>query len=172
MNGWSTTDRVTGRDTQLAKLSMKVPPLIRIAVGARSTSGTVKRVKTGSADVSRTAGENVITLRAQAKAGRTVAFLTPQETKSAADLWRTGFRAAWNSPQSAHGAIMREAAVLGAKLVKWFAEHIERGIGKDGMPAVSAATAKRKAREVGPGLPPLVRTGQLLRSFIFHVKGG
>ena len=172
MSSWTTTDKITGRDRQLAKLEMKVPPLIRVAVGARSTSGTVKRAKAGSADVSRTAGENVIVLRAQAKAGRTVAFLTPKETKSAADLWRTGFRAAWNSPQSATGAIMREAEVLGAKLVKWFVEHIERGIGKDGMPPVSAATAKRKAREVGPGLPPLVRTGQLLRSFVFHVKGG
>lgn len=172
MSSWTTTDKIAGRTRQLEKLGMKVPPLIRIAVGARSTSGTVKRAKAGSADVSRSAGENVMVLRAQAKAGRTVAFLTPQETKAAADLWRTGFRAAWDAPQRAHGAIMREAEVLGARLVKWFADHIERGVGKDGMPPVSATTAKRKAREVGPGLPPLVRTGQLLRSFVFRVTGG
>lgn len=173
MSSWTTQDRITGRERQLEKLAMDVPPLVRVVVGARSTSGSVHRKKGGDADVSRSAGDNVMVLRAQAKQGRDIAFLTSTELTAAADLWRAGFRAAWKTPGNATAAIMREAQTLGQFLVMWFQQHIERGIARTGaVRPVTAETAKAKAREVGAGLPPMVRTGQLLRSFVVRVTGG
>lgn len=170
MSCWTTIHRVQGRAMQLARLAglQRIPPLIAVKVGAVATSGDVKRVKGPPADASRSAGENVIVLRTQAKQGRDIAFLTDQESKLAADMWREAFRRAWKTGNVQ--AVLNQATVLGRWMVRMFVEHIERGVGRDGIKPVTAATQKRKDREVGPGKPPLIRTGQLMRALTSKVE--
>jgi len=172
MSSWKTEHKVHGRDRQLHRLDQlqRVPGTVGVQVGATSTTGSVRRVKGGQANASRSAGENVMVLRAQAKLGRDVAFLSPQEQTEAAQLWRAAFRRAWDSPGNAASAVMDEARKLGQLMVRWFRQHLERGEGRKGaLRPVTAATQKRKDREVGPGKGPLERTGQLLRSLTSRV---
>lgn len=167
MSSWKTTVKTSGgRDRQLRKLSdlQRIPPVVSVSVGTTPTTGTVRRVK-GSQTISRSAGDNVIILRTQAKQGRDLANLTAAEKTKAADMWRVAFRRAWASPSNAVQAVRTEAQRLGRLLVEMFRRHV------GSLRPVSPATQKRKDREAGPGLPPLERTGQLLRSLTSKVKG-
>lgn len=144
--------RLAGTDTFSARL------------GATSSSGEVKRVRGGEhmETISRTPGENVTILRAQAKEGRDVAFIEPGKATA---IWQRGIgefmRAESDEP------LLRAARDLGELAVEETRKHIDRSEGRDGPIApVTPGTQARKDREVGPGKPPLVRTGQLYRSLV------
>jgi hypothetical protein len=155
---------------------------IRARVGARPTTGAVWRSrKKTMQDVSRTAGENVIIVRTHAK-GRNA---TNAESKSLPKrkidfvddieviktLWKLAINRFMDSEQAAD--LDSGALQIAKRITDMYQEHLQNSQGDDGkLQPVTEAVRKQKEREVGPGKPVLIRTGQLLMSFLASSKRG
>lgn len=167
-DGWKT--KTTGLDKVFRRIEAvkKAPRSIGVRIGVKATSGTVKR-KHGTKDASRTAGENIIAIRANAKKGRRLAALASNEQVRGNELWRRGTRELMRANDPSR--LMIAATRVGEHIVKSFESHIEEGRAvfrgqSRAMRPVKRGTQKRKDREgIRPGLPPMYRTGQLLEAF-------
>jgi hypothetical protein len=143
-------------------------------VGAKPTTGSVKR-KTGQESDYRSAGQNVVILRSHAKGmtsklgnsvpPRKVNFLTAEERSAGLAIWQEAVNKFL--VDGIEAGLDAAAKRVGEFMAEKYRQHIRESQGPDGpLEPVKAATQKQKDREVGPGKPPLERTGQLLRSFI------
>lgn len=141
-----------------------------VRVGAKATTGQVKR-KSGTSDASRSAGENVLVIRAQAKMGRNVIFLNDDEHRAGQEAWMAGVRQFMETRGDDLDAILRGGEAVGEVIIQAIRDHINNSEGKDGtIKPCLPGTQKQKDREVGPGKPPLVRTGQLLDCLIAEAR--
>ncbi len=125
---------------------------IRAAVTCKATGG-------------RSAGENVIILRTQAKQGRNVIFLDRKEFEEGQKIW-TGV-----IDKITHGRARLTALDVGAKkvgdvLVDAIRTHVNEGRRERGrVKPLTRLSKYRKDKETGnPNLPVLVRTGALMES--------
>jgi hypothetical protein len=123
---------------------------------------------TGRGD--RSEAKNIIALRTNAKRGRDVMGVSDKERAEGQDIWD---KATTEFLKTGHNGILERAAdAIGKLLVRSLRNHITRGVSADGSPLrpVKPSTAKRKKRETGSDdLPPMLRTGALMRSFIYKV---
>lgn len=139
------------------------------SVATKSTSGTVRRVKQGVVDASRDAGANADAFREQAGEGRDVCFLSDGERNAIGIVWRDGVRKFLASGMWSDLASI--AQHVSDAIVTTYQRHILGGVTATGsMAPVLPSTQKQKDREVRPGLQPLVRTGQLLRSLVASAR--
>lgn len=141
-----------------------------VRVVTRSTHGTVKRIRSGSEDVSRNAAQNAIIINAQAKAGRKFAFLSTDDAGATSRAWAAGFKDVVRGIGVT--AMEQAAAKVGETLIAIYMRHLRNSEGEGGaFASVKPDTQKRKDRETGQtGLPPLIRTGQLLTALLFRAR--
>ena len=123
-------------------------------------------------DVSRSAGLNVIVVRFHAKKGRKINFLSEEEFKKGNDLWFNGIADVTDRRVKKTDPLERKAEDIGKLISKSYANHIRRGkTAKGTMKDVKPGTKVLKEFQTGKkNLPPLIRTGQLMRSFTYTVK--
>jgi hypothetical protein len=169
-------DKFTSTGTKgLKSLMSKMERLRNISsmavrVGAKPTTGEYKRKKGPDRSESRTAADNVIILRAQAKQGRKVTFTSKAERDRINRKWLDGAETALGGSQES-AKLMKASNGVGRALVGLYQRHIEQSVGRGKIKPVTDGTQRRKDREgIEPGLPPLIRTGQLIESFIFQVR--
>jgi len=83
------------------------------------------------------------------------------------DIWLQAARAVVN--ENNRGAFMDAARSVADAMIKY----MHKGVAAGELRAVKPSTQKRKDREgLRPGLPPMVRTGQFLRSMISDAFAG
>ena len=140
-----------------------------VGIGARPTSGSLKRVKGPDKDDSRTAGQNVIILRTHKKGDKSRNLpkrdLTKLLKKDRQLLLNIMTKAINQSTSSTIGG-PRNLMSAGQKVGEVIIDGYKRRALSGKLKPVTPATKKRKIQEVGHVTPPLVRTGQLLKSFI------
>jgi hypothetical protein len=126
---------------------------------------------TCKASPGRSAGDNVIILRDQAKKGRNVIFLDKKEQEAGTRLWKASI-ADITSDRATFRPMVRGGTKVGDLMVDSIRTHVqqrrrERGTVKPVTPRV----AREKAFETGrKNLPPLYRTGKLMGSLYPVVK--
>lgn len=104
---------------------------------------------------------------------RDVAFFSTDEIRDGNKIWQQGIVKILDKALASQ-ELERRAKELGEFMIATYRKHIDKRQGRDGtIKEVMPGTQKAKEREVGPqarGLPPLKRTGQLYRSFIYGIK--
>lgn len=119
---------------------------------------TTHKFRTSPRTVSRTARENARLVAVHRATGRDISVITQKAQRRATKRWKGAIRTFIKRP-SING-LVRSAKEVADGLVDAIRERVEAGRLKP----VTAATQKRKDREgIRPGLPPLIRTGALLR---------
>ena len=170
------TTRTTGFGAVLQRAnSIKAIRPIRVSIGTQDTSGGVLRRKKGSDKrlPTRSAGLNMIILRKNARVGRKVNFTSVAERREIDKLWVKATEKLVDGKKA-----LDIAARVGQKFIANLRSHIKQRRSETGrVRDVTKATQARKDREgARPSfyglseLPPLIRTGQLYRSFILHVR--
>ena len=154
-DGWKMKD---GKKPYLQRLK-------RIVRMAGSYGAQTQTAGTGD----RSEGDNIIIIRKNAKQGRNIEGVTSAERKKGQDIWSRA-----TAEYAKHGrAIVLERAAdkIGQLLVGAYRNHILRGAGADGkFRDVKESTKRIKKQQTGRGgLPPMYRTGALMRSFIYKV---
>jgi len=146
---------------------------VSVRIGARATTGQLYRVKEGGwVTKSRTAGDNVIALRANAKKGRSIATLSRQQRSLLRyDLQRALGRFAHSAAESAE-VLLEDILKLGRTIIEAYVHNIKTGANADGqLRPVKPGTQRRKDRETKTtGRPPMWRSGQLMESFVATLK--
>lgn len=113
----------------------------------------------------RSAVDNLIILRTQAKRGRDVIFLSTGEAAEGRKTWLAAIKKA--TAGSGMAALDDAAKRLGTFMSKTIQKHISRSMGEHGsIKPVTESTQRRKDRKYGTGLPPLIRSGALMRSLV------
>jgi hypothetical protein len=170
----------TGRDELLRRFDrLALAGRMTAIVGALATTGTVWRARQKAfVAKGRTAGENVIALRSQAKYfNRNPLWMSRDDKIPGQEMWQRAVTHA-----IIHGMIGRDmieaANGVAIYFVRTVQRHIERNIGKGGAPMqpVTDGVQKQKEREM-PGTPkseltPLRWTGQLMKSLIPYARRG
>jgi len=174
------TSKTTGLDAAVARLArLKGLHGLRITIGAKPTTGTrfaggkkSKRVES----INRTAGDNVIILRTHAKGRRTkqggkvparnVAFINDMESSKRIAIRHKAINSVVKR-RTPLATFIAAGNGIGRLMITAYEKHIRQSIGLRGrIRPVAESTRKTKERETGKtGLPPLVRSEQLVRSF-------
>lgn len=187
-DGWKMKD---GKGPYLEKLKRLAE--MRRVYGAKtlatSSTGKIKRAEkhtqrgsggkyvqrsgqaaTHDEDASRSAGQNIIALRLGEKKGRLVTGVTAREREIGQQIWSAATSSYLRMGGSGEG-LFRAAERIGKFLIQCYQIHIRQGSGAAGaFKPVTPRTQKTKDREgERPGLPPMWRTGQLMRSFVFEI---
>lgn len=172
--------KTTGLDRAVARLArLKGLHGLRITIGAKSTTGSKftggkknKRIES----VSRTAGDNVIILRTHAKGHKTkqggkvparnVGFINEMESSKLLAIMHKAINSVVRR-RTPLATFIAAGNKIGQLMIEAYEKHIKQSIGLRGrIKPVADITRKAKERETGKtGLPPLVRSGQLVRSF-------
>ena len=164
------TSRTRGLDKVERRLEYlkNMPPGFAAVVGVTGSQGTYRRVRSPDRTEVRTAKKNIMIHRIQKGInGRNVVALVERRQPQIARLWLSASRAVAKTGKS--GAFLAAARTIGDAMIKAIRDGVKRGEIRD----VLASTQKRKDREgLRPGLPPMVRTGQFLRSLISDVVSG
>ena len=146
--------------------NMRKAQSIDVNITTKNTRGFVNR-KGGSVDMSRSAKSNREVLARQEREGRRFAYLTKSESKKSIKPWRRGVRKFIRRLVGGMRDIIKESDNAGKLIIKFSQMHIDKSVN---IKPVSPGWQKQKDREVGPGKPPLVYTGQLRDSLVYEIK--
>ena len=127
---------------------------------------------------SRTTGQNITILRAQAKKGRNVIYMTPQERQPLVQLIGNAVHAI--NKKSTQEQLRKATDKIGKAVDKIYENHIKQNKGFRGrLKPNTRETFFRKLYSQSRGpvndslrtkLTPLIESGELMRSFTFKVK--
>ena len=112
----------------------------------------------------------MLILRANAKKGREVMGVSAQERKRGQAIWDQATTLFLRTGHESH--LVQAAERIGKLLVEAYQRRIRRGTNADGTPftPVTDSTKRTKKEQTGrDDLPPMMRTGELMRSFLFKV---
>jgi hypothetical protein len=129
-----------------------------------STSATVNRKK-GRVPLPRTAGDNVIAMRANAKKGRNILYLSDAEKTAALKIWKEAINQMINKKIASLDVLLGNAKKLAQFIINKYIEHVNFNRGEQGpMRPVTTGWQLQKDREVGPGKGPMQYTGQIIKA--------
>jgi hypothetical protein len=166
----------TGTEKHLRKIQeiKKMPAFVRIRVQTKATHGKKYDPKRKIwFDASRSAGQNAIALRANAKKGRNVSFLSSAEEKSLAKKWTNIVNKTMKLGRWFNAESRAVAEKLGKEIIAHFVKHIEQSkVARGRMKPVKKGTYWRKVRETqkNPPPPPMIRTNQLKDAFVVKIE--
>ena len=166
--GFSSSTRGLDKVERKLRYLENMPPGYAAVVGVTGSRGVYKRKRGPDLVETRDAKKNIMIHRIQKGInGRNVVALVERRRPNIARLWLSASRAVARTGRP--GAFLAAARTIGDAMVK----AIHAGVKRGEIRGVLESTQKRKDREgLRPSLPPMVRTGQFLRSLISDVVSG
>jgi hypothetical protein len=131
-------------------------------VQTKASGGVLRRVEGKNTRVRRTSEENARIIEEQAEEGRDLTRLDASTVEKIHRLWDEAAMSVTNQPRQG-SRLLAAAQKIAELMVTVFTARVQKGQLKP----VTRATQKAKDREgIRAGLPPLIRTGALLRSLV------
>jgi hypothetical protein len=142
---------------------------LRVLLSAIASTGKVYRTQqAGWVTDARTAAQNIIAIRTNAKRGRNVYAMTLKERDEANAIIAAATREVVEGMAT---SLEAGAVLLGAWIVKTVIRHIRMGASTERFRPVTEGTRKQKERETRRmDLPPMWRTGQLQQALVTQVR--
>lgn len=150
-------DLMTWKVNAKTKGRLKIPPLGNIR--GNYVAGVYP------VPVTRSVRDTFAILGINARRGRRVVYLSRVEKLVIMRLWLAARKTAIGAPASAVRTLRAAMEIVAKRMTRALQDHIRKGRGPRGpFTPLKPKSQKQKDSDVGPGKPPMYRTGELLRS--------